>query len=80
MLDILCIEGWNNKARIPFYTAWVCTVGKTSHIVVVSRHQVECMEGCIRPLARDQVAGRIVVSGEGGMADCSWWCRCNKSS
>lgn len=38
MLNILRIDSWNNKASIFVYTARVCAVGKTSHVVVVGRH------------------------------------------
>lgn len=73
MLNVLCIKSWNDKARVSVYAAWVFTVGKTSHIVIVGRHQVECMESRVRPLPRDKTAGRVVVFCEGGMTDCSWW-------
>lgn len=79
MLNVMCVDSWNDKTRVSVYAARVCAVGKTGHVVVVGRHQIEGMERRVRPLARNQVAGRVVIFCERGMADCSWRFRRDKS-
>lgn len=51
VLDILGIDGWNHIARIAVSAARIGAVGKTGHIIIVSRYQVQSMERRVGPLA-----------------------------
>lgn len=72
ILDILGIDGWNHIARIAVSAASITAVGKTGHIVVVSRDQVQCMERCVDPLARYDITRCVVVLRQRWMTNGSW--------
>jgi len=51
----------DHKARVAVYVAWRIASWKTSNIVVVGVHEVECVECGVCPLLADEAARCIVV-------------------
>jgi hypothetical protein len=60
-LHVLNSLSRDHEARVAVYVAWSVASWKTSNIVIVGGHEVECVECGIYPLLLDEGTRHIVV-------------------